>query len=106
MHQGLGSMTELIVKSSTKAKHKITRTILKEVLDREQKMLQAALARTKENLNRFEILYKTDSASFFAKYQRGETDDRNDYVDWAGEYQIFRNIQNQLDCLGDIVLCK
>jgi len=99
-------MTELIVKSGTQAKHKITQAILKEALDREQKMLQSALVRTKENLNRFETLYKTDSANFFAKYQRGETYDRNDYVDWADEYQIFKNIQNQLDCLGNIVLCK
>ncbi len=99
-------MIELILKSTTKAKHKITQAILKEALAREQKMLQAAMERTKENLQRFEDTYKVDSADFFGKYQRGETDDRNDYVDWAGEYQIFQNIHNQLECLGDIVFCK
>lgn len=99
-------MTELIVKSTNKAKHETTRSILKEALDREQKMLQAALERTQEHLNHFEALYKLDSETFFAKYQKGETDDRNDYIDWAGEYQIFKNLQNQLDCLGDIVFCK
>ena len=99
-------MTELIVKSDNKAKHKIARTILREALDRQQKMLQTALQKTKENLNLFENRYHLDSTSFFAQYQRGETDDRDDYIDWAGEYQILQSIQNQLDCLEEIVVCK
>lgn len=99
-------MTELIVKSSNKAEHKAAKSILREALDRQQKMLHAALLRTKENLKRFETSYHTSSAEFYTRYQNGETDDRNDYVDWAGEYQILQDIQNQLDCLEELVLCK
>ena len=58
------------------------------------------------NLEFFEKRYNTDTASFFAKYQRGETDDRDDYIDWAGEFQIFQSIQNQIGYLEELVLCK
>jgi hypothetical protein len=99
-------MTELIVKSSSRAKHKVARAILREALDRQQKMLQAALLKTTESLSSFEHRYDLDSARFFSQYQNGKTDDRDDYVDWAGEYQILLSIQNQLDCLEEIILCK
>ncbi len=99
-------MTELIVKSSNKAENKVARAILHEALDRQRKMLRAALLRTKENLKHFETRYNISSAEFYKKYQKGKMDDRDDYVDWAGEYQIFQNIQNQLNCLGELLLCK
>ena len=63
-------MTEFIVKSTNRAKHETTHSILKEALDKEQKMLQAALKRTQEHLNYFEALYNLDSETFFAKYQK------------------------------------
>ena len=97
-------MTELIVKSSNKAEYKIAKSILHEALDRQQKILRAALLKTKENLSQFETLYNMPSAEFYKKYQKGEMDDRDEYVDWAGEYQIFQNIQNQLNCLGECSL--
>ncbi|HDL18172.1 MAG TPA: hypothetical protein ENH29_03875 [Bacteroidetes bacterium] len=99
-------MTELIVKSANKAEHKAAKAILREALNRQKKMFQTALLRTKENLEFFEKRYNTDTASFFAKYQRGETDDRDDYIDWAGEFQIFQSIQNQIGYLEELVLCK
>ena len=46
-----------------------------------------------------------DSEIFFSLNQNGEMDDRNDYVDWADEYQIYRNLEKKLECLGEIVLC-
>jgi len=99
-------MTELIVKSGSKAKHKVARAILSEALDRQQRMLQAALLQTKENLHTFEVRYHQDSASFFSLYQKGKVDDRDDYVDWAGEYQILQSLQSQIDCFEELVLCK
>ena len=99
-------MTELIVKSSNKAEHQATRAILQEALDRQKKMLKTAFLRTRENLNHFESRYHMDSATFFKRYQNGEIDDQNDFVDWAGEYQILENLQNQSNFIEEIILCK
>lgn len=98
-------MTEVILKSNNKTERKVARSIIREALDRERKLLQLALQRTRENLMRFEKQYSMDSASFFDLYQKGQTDDRNDYIDWAGEYQIFSSIRNQLQCAKELV-CK
>ena len=99
-------MTEVIVKSGNKTTQKVARAILREALDRQRRLMQAALLRTQENLRQFETRYQMESACFFALYQSGKLDDRNDYVDWAGEYQILQNIRSHLNCFGELVLCS
>ena len=98
-------MTEVIVKSNSKTDTKVAYAILREALKRERKLLQAAFQRTQDNLLRFEKNYNIDSDSFFSLYQKGQTDDRDDYVDWAGEYQIYQSIRNQLNCVEELVVC-
>ena len=99
-------MTELIVKSSNQNSRKTTLLILQEAIELKRALLNTALHRTRENLLRFERQYQMDSDHFYSLYQNGKTDDSNDYVDWAGEYQIFKNLQSHIDCLGDLVFCK
>jgi len=99
-------MTEVILKSDDKTEKRIAHAILSEALQRENKLLRLALQRTQHNLQQFEKRYNMDSDSFFELYQKGRTDDHNDYIDWAGEYQISASIRNQLDCLKELVVCK
>ena len=89
-------MTEVVIKSDSKSERKIAHTILREALERERKLLRSALKRTQESLTQFEEQYNMDSDRFISLYQKGQIDDRNDYIDWAGEYQIFQSIRNQL----------
>jgi hypothetical protein len=37
-----------------------------------------------DRLAALELKYGMDSATFYEKYRRGETDDRRDFVRWAG----------------------
>ena len=99
-------MTEVIVKSNNKTERNVANSIMRQALNRERKLLQAALQRTQENLQQFEKRYNMDSANFFGLFQTGKTDDRNDYIDWAGEYQIFQSIRNKLECAKELVICK
>jgi len=99
-------MTELIIKSDSKANQKTAQLLLNEALDRQKLILQTALQRTQEKLIQFEKQYQLNSERFFSLYQSGRMDDRNDYIDWAGEYQIGQNLREQLSFLEELVLCK
>ncbi len=99
-------MTELIIKSDSKANQKTAQSLLNEALDRQKLILQTALERTEEKLSHFEKQYNLNSDRFFSLYQSGGLDDRNDYIDWAGEYQIGQNLREQLSCLEELVLCE
>jgi len=98
-------MTELIIKSDSKANQKTAQLLLYEALGRQKLILQTALRRTQEKLSQFEKQYQLNSEHFFSLYQGGRLDDRNDYIDWAGEYQIGQNLREQLSFLEELVLC-
>jgi len=39
------------------------------------------------------------SAKFYRNYQSGKLDDREDFIDWSGEYQIYILIKEQIASL-------
>jgi len=79
-------------------------SLLENALNREKKILQTALQRTLAKLQDFEKRYNLTSAEFFERYQTGKTDDRNDFVDWAGEYQIFQSINEKIQALEELTI--
>jgi uncharacterized protein YhaN len=99
-------MTEVIIKSGSKADQQAAQSLLHEALRRQKLILQSALQRTLEKLSQFEKQYQLNSDRFFTLFQSGSLDDRNDYIDWAGEYQIEQNLRGQLNCLEELVLCE
>ncbi len=50
-----------------------------------------------KQLNVYEIEYQMDSADFFAKYSRGETTDDEVFVEWAGNYQHYLALHEELE---------
>lgn len=62
----------------------------------EREMLESGLKITEVFLREFEERYNLSSEGFFKQYLAGEMDDRNDFIDWAGEYQIYLSIRSQL----------
>ncbi len=62
---------------------------------RELENLRIALARTEGELAKFEKQYRMPSAKFYRGYQAGKFDDRNDFIDWPGEYQIYQSLKKQ-----------
>lgn len=57
--------------------------------------LDALIALAKQ-LNTYEIQYQMDSAEFFAKYSQGETSDDEALVEWAGDYQHYIALHQEL----------
>ncbi len=57
--------------------------------------LDALIALVKQ-LSAYEAQYNLDSAEFFTQYSQGETDDDEVFVEWAGNYQHYLALHQQL----------
>ena len=86
----------LTIKSRRPMKQENLQSLVQAALEREREKLLFAIMRTKEELTRFEKRYRSSSVKFFRRYQTGKLDDRNDYIDWAGEYQIYLILKEKL----------
>lgn len=58
--------------------------------------LDALIALAKQ-LNSYETQYQMDSSVFFAQYIQGKTGDDEDFVDWAGSYQHYLALHQDLE---------
>jgi hypothetical protein len=57
--------------------------------------LDALIALTKQ-LNVYEIKYQMSSEDFFAKYNQGKTSDDEVFVEWAGNYQHYLALHQEI----------
>ena len=57
--------------------------------------LDALIALTKQ-LNVYEIKYQMSSEDFFAKYNQGKTSDDEVFVEWAGNYQYYLALHQEI----------
>jgi len=56
-----------------------------------------ALVALAKQLNTYEIKYQMDSAEFFSQYSQGQTSDDEDFVEWAGSYQHYLALRQELE---------
>lgn len=56
-----------------------------------------ALVAISKRLNAYEGRYKIESEEFFGKYGKGESEDTEDFVDWANDYQHYISIRRDLE---------
>ncbi len=96
------SMTTLTIHSTNRSIKQTASKLIKNALQREQELLKMGLEKTLKNLSKFEKKYNMSSKQFFKDYQNGRIDDRNDYVDWAGECQIYESLNAQMKVIKEI----
>jgi hypothetical protein len=99
-------MTQLSIHTDDERKKQKLDALVKQALDRESTLLSTAIEKTRTHLSVFEQKYALSSEDFFRRYQAGQTDDSDDFVDWAGEYQIYLSLLEQANTLRDIEVCK
>ena len=80
----------------------LVHSLLSDAILHQLEFRNQSLERTTQILKTFETQYAMTSGEFFRRYQNGGLDDRNDFIDWAGEYQIFQSLKDQIRCLEDI----
>ena len=56
-----------------------------------------ALAALIRSLVVYEQQYQISSTDFYARYQRGEMEDTTDFVEWAGDYQHYLQLKEELE---------
>jgi hypothetical protein len=56
-----------------------------------------ALAALVRSLVAYEQRHGMVSADFYARYQKGELEDTADFVEWAGDYQHYLQLKEQLE---------
>ncbi len=97
-------MTAITIGNSAGTSTEMITKIVRSALKREHALLERSLNKTEAHLRGYEQRYRFSSEIFFQRYQNGELDDRNDHIDWAGEYQIYLSIREQLDCLAEVTV--
>ena len=56
-----------------------------------------ALAALIRSLVAYEQRYQMSSADFYARYQRGDMGDSADFVEWAGDYQHYLQLKEEVE---------
>jgi hypothetical protein len=56
-----------------------------------------ALVAIAKRLNDYESRYKMESEEFFDRYKKGESEDSEDFIEWANDYQHYLSIRQDLE---------
>jgi hypothetical protein len=56
-----------------------------------------ALVAIAKRLNAYEGRYKMESEEFFGIYRKGESEDTEDFLEWANDYQHYISIRRNLE---------
>ncbi|MDL1984826.1 MAG: hypothetical protein LWX54_11670 [Deltaproteobacteria bacterium] len=77
--------------------------VLKEALETETLRLKYSLNLAKRRLKRFEAKYNISSKKFMNKWSAEDLMGKDlEYVEWAGEYQLFSRLNERLVVLKSI----
>ena len=93
-------MAEIILKTNAPEK---AANILKDVLEVEASRLKYSLNLAKKRLKRFETKYTVSSKKFINEWSAEDLKGKDlEYVEWAGEYQLFSRLNERLVVLKSI----
>lgn len=69
---------------------------IEEIISSQIQELKRAIFNLQHELALFEQKYKILSIDFYEQYQQGILDDREDFMLWAGSYELFLDNQQRL----------
>ena len=93
-------MTDIILKSNTPAE---AADILKDALAIEASRLKYSINLAKKRMKRFETKYNISSEKFINEWSAEDLKGKDlEYVEWAGEYQLFSRLNERLTVLENI----
>jgi hypothetical protein len=56
-----------------------------------------ALVAVSKRLSIYEGRYNMESEKFFDRFTKGQTEDSEDFIEWANDYQHYLNIRQEVD---------
>ncbi len=75
--------------------------LLETALDREAKLLEYAIQRTREALAPFETRYNMTTDEFERKFKTREIEETLDFLDWWMEVEALRHLEAQWDSIKE-----
>ncbi len=97
-------MTQITINTNNSERKLSVNHFLHEALERERNILMNALRQVQTELEKFEHKYKISTSFFYEQYQSGLLDDREDYIDWSGEYRMYQTLSKRLSEFEDVVV--
>lgn len=73
-------------------------------MDREAKLLEHSVERTRTALEAFEKRYGMTTEEFERKYKAREIKETLDFIDWWMEVEAFHHLENQLQSMREAQL--
>ena len=93
-------MAEIILKTNKPEK---AVDILREALAKEASRLKYSLNLARKRLKRYEIKYNISSKKFIKEWSAEDLKGKDlEYVEWAGEYQLYSSLNERLKVLQSI----
>ncbi len=86
-------MTQLTVVSE---KMDVVRPLINDAIKKEIAVIGLGIERTMEILQQFEKKYHMKSEIFYAKLSKGRLKENLDFIEWEGEYETLKRLQEQL----------
>lgn len=74
-------------------------------LDAEKKEIATAILKTKEKLSTFEKKYNLSTSDFLNKTKSLTSIPEMDAIEWSGEWETSKRLQNRLSRLEEIQIC-
>jgi hypothetical protein len=94
------NMAEIVLKTDRPDK---AAQVLREALETETLRLKYSLNLAKRRLKRFEVKYNISSEKFINEWSAEDLKGKDlEYVEWAGEYQLFSRLNERLVVLKSI----
>ncbi|MFH0924238.1 MAG: hypothetical protein V1872_01175 [bacterium] len=80
-------------------------SIVSEALKLEEKELLTALLKIKEHLSKFENRYNLTTHDFISQSPTAPNIDNMEALEWSGEYETLKLIEDRLNRLREIIVC-
>ena len=79
--------------------------LVTEALKVEEKELLTAILKTKEHLSKFEEKYHLSTSEFISTPPTSPDIDDMEAIEWSGEYETLKRIEDNLKRLREIEIC-
>jgi len=78
---------------------RVLESTLDKILQREHDRLQSQIARLRDQLAVFENRYGLPTSEFYERFERGEMGDDADFFEWSATWEMFQDLQSDLELL-------
>ena len=93
-------MKTLLIKVSDE---KTAVDILTNALQLELRSIIVGLQRTRSMLRNYEQKYNMKSEEFYKKFMKGELEEKDEFIDWAGEYEIYQELTRRKKIIEELL---